>query len=102
LKLRILEIQAHARGKIYKISADDKIVSILLTFHALERTILPHFRNSENLEMLLRHPGYHFDVSRILETSKHGLTGVGFPVKRRRWTRSSIENPECAGCWETR
>jgi hypothetical protein len=26
----------------------------------------------------------HFDVSRILETSKHGLTGTGFPVDRRR------------------
>jgi hypothetical protein len=38
LKFRILEIQAHARGKIYKISADGKVVSILLTFHALERT----------------------------------------------------------------
>jgi len=38
LKLRILEIQAHTRGKIYKISADGKVVSILLTFHALERT----------------------------------------------------------------
>ena len=38
MKLRILEIQAHARGKIYKISADGKIVSIVLTFHALERT----------------------------------------------------------------
>jgi len=38
LKLRILEIQAHARGKIYKISADGKIFSIVLTFHALERT----------------------------------------------------------------
>ena len=38
MKLRILEIQAHARGKIYKISADSKTVSIVLTFHALERT----------------------------------------------------------------
>ena len=38
LKLRILEIKAHARGKIYKIGADGKIVSIVLTFHALERT----------------------------------------------------------------
>ena len=38
MKLRILEIQAHTRGKIYKISADGKVVSILLTFHALERT----------------------------------------------------------------
>jgi hypothetical protein len=38
LKLRILEIQAHARGKIYKINANGKIVSIVLTFHALERT----------------------------------------------------------------
>ena len=38
MKLRILEIQAHARGKIYKIGADGKIVSIVLTFHALERT----------------------------------------------------------------
>ena len=38
LKLSILEIQAHPRGKIYKISADGKIVSIVLTFHALERT----------------------------------------------------------------
>ena len=23
---------------------------------------------------------------------------MGFPVNRRRWTRSSIGNPECAGC----
>ena len=38
MKLRILEIKAHARGKIYKIGADGKIVSIVLTFHALERT----------------------------------------------------------------
>ena len=38
MKLSILEIQAHPRGKIYKISADGKIVSIVLTFHALERT----------------------------------------------------------------
>jgi hypothetical protein len=38
LKFRILEIQAHARGKIYKISADSKVISVLLTFHALERT----------------------------------------------------------------
>ena len=37
LKLRILEIQPHVRGKIYKISADGKTVSIVLTFHALER-----------------------------------------------------------------
>jgi hypothetical protein len=38
LKLRILEIQAHARGKHYKIGANGKTVSIVLTFHALERT----------------------------------------------------------------
>ena len=29
MKLRILEIKAHARGKIYKIGADGKIVSIV-------------------------------------------------------------------------
>jgi len=38
LKLKILEVQAHARGKNYKISADGKIISLVFTFHALERT----------------------------------------------------------------
>ena len=38
LKFKILEIQAHVRGKNYRINADGKIVSLVLTFHALERT----------------------------------------------------------------
>jgi len=37
LRLKVLETQAHTRGKVYKISADGKLVVLLLTFHALER-----------------------------------------------------------------
>ena len=37
MKLIITAIQAHARGEIYKVTVDKKTVSILLTFHALDR-----------------------------------------------------------------
>jgi hypothetical protein len=37
LKLQIVDIEKHARGKIYKVSANGKAVLLLLTFHALER-----------------------------------------------------------------
>jgi hypothetical protein len=38
LTLKILEIQAHVRGKNYRINAGGKIISLVFTFHALERT----------------------------------------------------------------
>ena len=37
MKLSIVAIQPHSRGKIYEVTADGKAVSILLTFHTLER-----------------------------------------------------------------
>jgi mRNA-degrading endonuclease RelE of RelBE toxin-antitoxin system len=37
LKIRIIDIEEHRRGKVYKIKADGKAVSLLLTFHALQR-----------------------------------------------------------------
>jgi len=37
LKLQIVDIEEHARGKVYKVSANGKAVLLLLTFHALER-----------------------------------------------------------------
>jgi Domain of unknown function (DUF4258) len=37
MKLIVATIEPHARGKVYKVIADGKAVSILLTFHALER-----------------------------------------------------------------
>ena len=37
LKLQIVDNEKHARGKIYKVSANGKAVLLLLTFHALER-----------------------------------------------------------------
>ena len=37
LKLQITGIENHRRGKIFKLSADGKAVTLLFTFHALER-----------------------------------------------------------------
>jgi hypothetical protein len=37
LKLQTIGIEAHTRGKMYKIRADGKLATLLLTFHALER-----------------------------------------------------------------
>lgn len=37
MKLAIVAAADHPRGRIYKITADGKAVSILLSFHALER-----------------------------------------------------------------
>ena len=37
MNLTIVAIEAHVRGNIYEIAAEGKVVSILLTFHALER-----------------------------------------------------------------
>jgi|SRR5713101_7594522 hypothetical protein len=37
MKLTLLTLQAHERGKIYKVAINGRTVSILLTFHALER-----------------------------------------------------------------
>ena len=37
MRLKIIEIEEHARGKIYNVRADGRAVTLLLTFHALER-----------------------------------------------------------------
>jgi len=37
LKLQIINTQQHERGKLCHVRADGKVVTILLTFHAVER-----------------------------------------------------------------
>ncbi len=37
MKLIIVAVHPHSRGKIFEVAADGKTVSILLTFHTLER-----------------------------------------------------------------
>ena len=37
MNLRIIDIEQHARGKVYHVSADGETVRLLITFHALER-----------------------------------------------------------------
>ena len=37
MTLRIIDVEQHARGKIYNVNADGKAVRLLITFHALER-----------------------------------------------------------------
>lgn len=39
MKLTIVAVLSHGRGKIYKVFAVGKTVSILLTFHTLERIV---------------------------------------------------------------
>lgn len=37
MKLQIVDIEEHRRGKIYNVRADGKTATLLITFHALER-----------------------------------------------------------------
>lgn len=39
MKFALLAVQPHARGSIYKIFAKERTLSILLTFHTLERIV---------------------------------------------------------------
>jgi hypothetical protein len=38
MKLSILEEREHERGRLYEVEANGKIISVLLTFHALARS----------------------------------------------------------------
>ena len=54
LKIKVLETQAHTRGKVYKISADGKIVALLLTVHALERAQVWKLTDRQVIRALLQ------------------------------------------------
>jgi hypothetical protein len=53
MEFSLLTVQPHERGSIYKIFAKEKTVSILLTFHALERIITWRLTEQAILKTLL-------------------------------------------------
>jgi hypothetical protein len=53
MRIKITAIHAHSRGKVYEIDIEGKAISILLTFHALERMQKWRLSDSVVLETLL-------------------------------------------------
>lgn len=53
MKLSIVAILAHERGKLYKISVQGRVVSILLTFHTLQRMVTWRLTEHAILQALL-------------------------------------------------
>jgi len=53
MEISIKAIHAHSRGKIYKTGVEGAAISVLLTFHALERIRKWRLQDREVLEALL-------------------------------------------------
>lgn len=53
MKLTIVTVHPHSRGKIYEVTAEGGTVSILLTFHALERMVRWQLTDRAVLQALL-------------------------------------------------
>jgi hypothetical protein len=53
MKVQVKAIREHVRGKIYQVTADGKGVSILFTFHSLERTARWRLTGRKVLQALL-------------------------------------------------
>jgi hypothetical protein len=53
MKIQIKAIREHVRGKIYEVTADAKRVSILFTFHCLERIARWRLTDRKVLQALL-------------------------------------------------
>jgi hypothetical protein len=53
MKFTLLTVQPHARGSIYKIFAKGRTLSILLTFHTLERIVIWRLTEQAVLRTLL-------------------------------------------------
>jgi hypothetical protein len=53
MKFTLLTVQPHERGSIYKIFVKERTVSILLTFHTLERIVIWRLTEQSVLRTLL-------------------------------------------------
>jgi len=53
MRFRIVAVRDHPKGKIYEMEADGKVVSLRLTFHALERVTRWNLSLGKVLQALL-------------------------------------------------